>query len=162
VGLAVREPVAVPEAVRVPDGVGEPLLDADAATGSTNSPCAARPVPKLRPTSDWPQHHTPALACSAHACVPPTMLTSMKPLAGAPAVEKSGDTAESVLAAPCVVVPISVGSAVSSAPTPAPAQSTPPVPPCRKHDAREATAPPIGLVQFVNAPIGAASAGDHG
>jgi hypothetical protein len=52
VGLTVREPVAVPEAVLVPDFVGEPLLDALAATGSTNSPCVARPVPKLRPTSD--------------------------------------------------------------------------------------------------------------
>jgi hypothetical protein len=74
------------------------------------------------------------------------MLTSIKPLAGAPAVEKSGGTAESVFAVPCVVEPISVGAAVSGGPTPAPAQSTLPEPPCRKHDAR--VPPLMGLVQF--------------
>ena len=76
-GLADCVPVAVPEAVRVPDCVAEPLLDALAATGTPNSPCGARPVPKFKYVSAGPQHHTPALACRAHVWLPPVMLTSM-------------------------------------------------------------------------------------
>ena len=77
VGDLVRVPVreTVPLLVPVCDKV--PLLDALAATGITNSPCVARPVPKLLKTSDCPQHHTPALLCRAQTWVPPTILTSM-------------------------------------------------------------------------------------
>jgi len=61
-------------------------------------------------------------------------------------VRKSGEVAVRVASVVCAVVPISVGAAVR--PTPMPAQSTPPEPPCRKHDAREAAPPLMGLVQF--------------
>ena len=63
-------------------------------------------------------------------------------------MRKSGEVAVRVASVVCAVVPISVGAAVSSGPTPMPAQSTPPEPPCRKHDAREAATPLMGLVQF--------------
>ena len=77
VGDGVGVVVYVGETVRVPVCDLVPLLDALAAMGITNSPCVARPVPKLLKTSDCPQHHTPALLCRAQTWVPPTILTSM-------------------------------------------------------------------------------------
>ncbi len=60
----------------------------------------------------------------------------------------------------CTVVPISVGAAVISVPTPIPAHKTLPELLSRKHDAR---APPErGVVQFENWPTGARSAAVHG
>ena len=163
-GVAVGVPECVPDAVpvmeRVPVWETVPLLDALAPTGSTNSPCVPRPVPKLRYVSAWPQHHTPALLCSAHAWVPPVMLTSMYPDVGAPAIEKSGAVVVTVLPVLCAVEPMSVGVAVVSAPTPIPAQRIPPVPLWRKQDAR--LTPEMGYVQFEKAPTGVESAAVHG
>jgi hypothetical protein len=73
----VRVPVCDAVTLFVPVCDLVPLLDALAATGITNSPCVARPVPKLLKASDCPQHHTPALLCRAQVWVPPTILTSM-------------------------------------------------------------------------------------
>ena len=160
VGVPESVPDFVPVMERVPVWETVPLLDALAPTGSTNSPCVPRPVPKLRYVSAWPQHHTPALLCSAHAWVPPVMLTSMYPDVGAPAMEKSGVVAERVLLDPWAVMPSSVGVAADCAPTPFPAQRIPPVPLWRKQDAR--LPPEMGYVQFEKAPTGVESAAVHG
>lgn len=61
-------------------------------------------------------------------------------------MRKSGEVAVRVASVVCAVVPISVGAAVSSGPTPTPAHKTMPVLLCRKHDARDP--PEMGLVQF--------------